>query len=101
MQFEANNFSETAQFEPQNNLDVLNDYMCNNEVDKILNNSIKPIIEAFKEEQNTDAALEKLSEIYPKMDFKELEETLAKVIFISNLWGRATANKDRATEDAQ
>ena len=101
VQFEANNFSETAQFEPQNNLDVLNDYMCNNEVDKILNNSIKPIIEAFKEEQNTDAALEKLSEIYPKMDFKELEETLAKVIFISNLWGRATANKDRATEDAQ
>lgn len=86
-------FAELSKIEPQNNLDDFTDYLCKNEVDNILNSAVKPVIETLAKTKDTNAALEQLTEIYPKMNFNELENTLTKLIFISDLWGRANGKK--------
>lgn len=59
-----------------------------NDIDKMFNPVLKPIISLFTETKNADECMEELAEIYPQMTTKELEETLTKVIFISELLGR-------------
>ena len=66
--------------------------------DKELQSQIEPelekIIKFFNQTKDADEALEKLEDLYPKLSFKELEEKLAKVIFISDLMGSLDVQKE-------
>lgn len=66
--------------------------------DKELQSQIEPelekIIEFFNKTKDADEALEKLEDLYPELSFKELEDKLAKVIFISDLMGRLDVHKE-------
>ncbi|MCD8025324.1 MAG: DUF935 domain-containing protein [Candidatus Gastranaerophilales bacterium] len=53
-----------------------------------LNKALNTVIEGFNKTRNAEEALENLAEIYPDLSTEELEETLTKIIFISELKGR-------------
>lgn len=89
-------FSESVsrgEVNAQKELDEFIEYLNNNETDKPLNNAVTPVIEYLSNTNDTEGALEKLAEIYPLADFSELEETLARVMFVSELWGRINARR--------
>jgi len=44
-------------------------------------------------EEDPDNFLERMGEAYPDMETGKLEETLARVLFVSELWGAANAGK--------
>lgn len=59
-----------------------------------IDKNLRQVIEHFSETKDAQKALEELAEFYPKMDFGELEESLARVIFISDLWGRSISRSE-------
>lgn len=71
-----------------NDFDKLDNLAEEIESDKLFNPILQPIIQHFKNTKNADECMEKLAELYPNMDTKELENTLTKVIFIAELLGR-------------
>lgn len=89
------NFSEpdTQGVEQQQNIDDFIDSFSDDDLTEIINEKLKPIIEEFSESRNADEAMDKLSEIYPQMNSKQLEETLTKAIFIADLWGRCQSQR--------
>lgn len=64
------------------------------ELEKVINPALKSIIKFFNESRNADDALEKIAELYPDLETKELEKVLTKVIFISDLIGRIGDDSD-------
>ncbi|MCD8024227.1 MAG: DUF935 domain-containing protein [Candidatus Gastranaerophilales bacterium] len=62
-----------------------------------LNKALNTVIESFNKTRNAEEALENLAEIYPDLSTEELEETLTKIIFISELKGRMDAQKTLRT----
>ena len=71
-----------------NDFDKLDNLAEKIESDELFNPILQPIIQHFKNTKNADECMEKLAELYPNMDTKELENTLTKVIFIAELLGR-------------
>lgn len=82
------NFSESQDCDAQACVDEFIDSFSEEELNDIISEKIKPIIQEFSEFRDSDSAMDKLAEIYPKMETKQLEDTLTKAIFISDLWGR-------------
>lgn len=83
---------------PENNsqltLDNFIDSFSDNELEDIISDKIMPIIKNFAEKQDPQQALDELAVLYPEKDSKSLEETLAKAIFLSNIWGRVNAEDE-------
>ncbi len=48
----------------------------------------------YHAQQTPDQLLEKLADLYPEMDDTELTESLARIIFIAETWGRIHAQSD-------
>ena len=57
--------------------------------------AVAPLIEALQRGRSDSEALGLLAEVYPQMDTQALEQTLARLMFISDIWGRLSANADR------
>ncbi|KRP97475.1 hypothetical protein TX25_06100 [Pseudomonas lactis] len=57
--------------------------------------AVAPLIEALQRGRSDSEALGLLAEVYPHMDTQTLEQTLARLMFISDVWGRLSANADR------
>lgn len=57
--------------------------------------AIGPLIEALQRGRADSEALGLLAEVYPQMDTQALEQTLARLMFIANTWGRLSASADR------
>lgn len=53
------------------------------------------LIEALQRGRSDSEALGLLAEVYPHMDTQALEQTLARLMFISDIWGRLSASADR------
>lgn len=49
---------------------------------------VKPVLAGFQQSGNVDEAMERLIEAYPLMDTTQLEELLARMIFVAECWGR-------------
>lgn len=56
---------------------------------------IAPLIEALQRGRADSEALGLLAEVYPQMDTQALEQTLARLMFIADTWGRLSASADR------
>lgn len=84
---EIMNFSDS---EDKNDFDKIDDWTDEIDSDKLFNPVLNPIISLFKDTKNADECMERLAEIYPDMNTKELEDTLTKVIFIAELLGRTS-----------
>lgn len=75
---------------PQENIDKLADCFSDAELEKMIDGSIKQVIQHFAETKDPESTQELLATLYPDMKAPDLEEMLTKSIFISNIWGRTT-----------
>ena len=82
-----NDFSEKNSNELQDPIDMFSIFTPE-DLQNLITPALKPIIEFFTKFRNAEECMEKLAEVYPQMDTEELEKTLTKVIFISELLGR-------------
>lgn len=64
------------------------------EIDAAIRKSLAPVLDALKTAGSTEAALAALGEQYPDMDFDELEQLLARALYIAELWGLMTADSE-------
>lgn len=87
-------FTKTRLEEPQDNLYKFIDSFSDEQLEGIISEKIMPIIKDFAEIQDPQKALEKLAVLYPDKNSKDLEETLTKAIFLSNLWGHVNAENE-------
>jgi len=54
---------------------------------------IKPVIDMIAASADYAEVYDKLAEIYPNMWSEELEETLARAMFVADVWGRLSADE--------
>lgn len=87
-------FDNNVAEDPQITLDNFIDSFSDNELEDIISDKIIPIIKNFAEVKDPQKALEELAILYPEKDSKNLEETLTKAIFLSNIWGRVNAEEE-------
>lgn len=64
------------------------------EIDAAIRRAIQPVLDTLKQAGSSQAALDALAGQYPELDFGELEELLARALFISELWGLMMADSD-------
>lgn len=64
------------------------------EIDAAIRKSLAPVLDALKTAGSPEAAIGALGEQYPNMDFAELEELIARALYIAELWGLMTADSD-------
>lgn len=77
---------------PQENIDKLADCFSDAELEKMIEGSIKQVIQHFSETKDPESTQELLATLYPDMAAPDLEEMLTKSIFISNIWGRLNSD---------
>lgn len=57
--------------------------------------AIAPILEALQRGRTEAEALRLLTEVYPTMDDQGLQQTLTRLMFAADMWGRLTAAADQ------
>lgn len=67
-------------------VDYLSDWQLTNQSKAI----IQPILDLLDKSDNVNDVADKLIQLYPEMDVKELEALLEKAMFISEVYGRLT-----------
>lgn len=77
-------FQQTKKDEIQELLESIDESGVQRQAEEIL----KPIMTAIEKSKNTEEAMELLAEAYPDMKTKKLEEVLARLIYISEIFGR-------------
>lgn len=80
---------EGADEEPDVDPTELLDVFTPEDLQGLITPALKPVIDFFSKSRDAEDAMEKLAEVYPEMNTEELEKTLTKVIFISEILGRA------------
>lgn len=71
-----------------NDFDLLDKLSLQKDFENLMSPSLEQVIKFFNETRDSEQALEKLAEIYPDFNTKQLEDALTKVIFIADLMGR-------------
>ena len=56
---------------------------------------VAPVLEALQRGRSDSEALGLLAEVYPQMDDQALQQTLARLLFIADTWGRLNAAADQ------
>lgn len=87
---EAHNF---ASFPDQDALDQALETIKDGELQDQAEDILDPVF-ALIATEGPEAALAKLAEVYPKLDMDALQERLARVIFVANVWGRLNASQE-------
>lgn len=64
------------------------------EIDAAIRKSLAPVLDAIKTSGSPEAAIGTLSTQYPDMDFAELQELLARALYIAELWGLMTVDSE-------
>ncbi len=92
---EVNSYSEPRNILAQTHLDKFTDEIINRpEVKKSLSRTFKPILQLIQKSTNYQDLLDNLSSVYPQMDTLELETLLKKSVFISELFGADSVQKE-------
>lgn len=84
------NFAEKTDDDGFHAIDEIVDTFSDEDFEDIISDKISPIIKDFAKNKNPGKAMERLSEIFPKMDSDKLEKTLTKCLFFADLLGRAS-----------
>ena len=72
-------------------LDNLLTSLTHSQLNQQMETLLQPVLETLA--TDPDAAEAKLAELYPNMDDSQLEETLARIMFVADIWGRLNANR--------
>ncbi len=60
---------------------------------------LKPLFDEVREGVDPEALMSRLEALFPKMDFEQLTDLLARVIFVGELYGRLQAQQRAAAAD--
>ena len=78
-----------ADIQAQDQLDEALDILMNGGT---LNGTLEPLLEPLfkrvKDGVNPSELLGELAELYPQMNADDLQERLARILFVANIWGR-------------
>lgn len=85
-------FAEEETFPDQQAIDDLTGSLSPDVLQKQMETVLKPVLAFFEETGSYEEAMEKLAELYPKLDTSEIEQQLQRMIFLSEAFGRITAN---------
>lgn len=88
-QSDTRDLAEQEDFEDA--LDAALDAMDEDALQDISEDLLKPLFKLA--EEDPDNFLERMDEAYPDMGTEQLQETLARILFVSELWGAANAGK--------
>ncbi len=97
VQAKGGSFAEGGEgktFPDQQRIDDFVDGLTAEELQRQVETVLKPVLDLISGSQDYQAVMEGLAGRYPEMDAKELEEMLARAIFVSELWGRMSAEKE-------
>ncbi len=53
--------------------------------------ALKPVLDLIAQSADYAEVFDKLAETYPAMDTQQIEETLARALFVADTWGRLSA----------
>lgn len=84
---------EGAGNEAQDALDRAIDGVSDADLQGQVEAMLEPVFAAIRSD-GPEAALARLAELYPQMDYAALQERLARMIFVSEVWGRLNAGSD-------
>lgn len=84
--------ADGEEFPDQDLLDAAIDAAPGADLDAAMRAALKPVIDNLLQGDSIDTAMEALAEAYPQMDTANLEDLLARAIFVADLWGRLNAN---------
>ncbi len=85
----AADFAESDTAPDQQMLDdALDAFLKGDELQTQANNMLQPVIYAINGKAKSDALLAMLAELYVDMDASELQDRLARAIFVAKVWGR-------------
>lgn len=87
----AAEFAEGDIFPDQVALDAAIDSFPGETLDAAMRTALKPVIADLALGDNQDAAYQTLADAFPQIDTGDLEELLARAIFVADLWGRLNA----------
>lgn len=99
---QSNNIAEQREFTEkkdspfpdQQALDDALDSITSEELQKQMEGVLKPIIDLINDGNDYNDIMERLIETYPDMDTEAIEEMLSRAIFVSEMWGRISAEKN-------
>jgi phage gp29-like protein len=55
---------------------------------------LAPLMAKLKDGARPDVLLAELAGLYPQLDARDMEELLARAIFVSDVWGRLSARDE-------
>lgn len=84
--------SEQGIVNPEYPLDALAYSFSSFELQQIMNGVLTPVLQLFKESGDLSLAMDALINMYPQMNTEALETILARIIFVSEIWGRLNAD---------
>lgn len=79
-------------FHDQDLLDAAINAAPGDALDVAMRAALKPVIDNLLQGDSIDTAMESLAAAYPLMDAGDLEDLLARAIFVADLWGRLNAH---------
>lgn len=71
--------------------DALDALLAGSELQGVAQALLKPVLQAIGDNAAPDALLAMLAELYPEMDANDLQERLARAMFVAKVWGRLHA----------
>jgi len=71
--------------------DALDALLAGSELQGVAQALLKPVLQAIGDNAAPDALLAMLAELYPEMDSNDLQERLARAMFVAKVWGRLNA----------
>ncbi len=80
-------------FPDQDAIDAAIEGISTEELQKQMYGILKPVIDLIEQGSNYQEILDTLAGTYPNMDDSALQEMLSRAIFVSELWGRLSAEQ--------
>jgi phage gp29-like protein len=84
-------FAEPETPADQQAVDALLDSLRGQALQDLMQKVLAPVVKAIRESSDHQAALEQLVDLFPEVPLDDLQESLARVLFVLDTWGRLNA----------
>lgn len=91
---DASAFAEGEDYPDQAALDAAADNLPADELDVAMRALLKPVVAMLAKGASPEDAMTRLAEIYPDLDTTGLATQLARAMFVSQVWGRLSAESE-------
>ena len=89
----ALNFEGDVPFPGEKEIDDLAGLVTDGDLQDLVGDALAPIFALMNETSDMDLIMSKLVAVFPEMNTDKLQNVLARMVFISEVWGRLQANE--------